>query len=66
MNEFELIDRYFRRADRADVPVGVGDDGAVVDMPAGRQLVCVVDTVIEGVRFPPGWRRPTSAIARSP
>ena len=30
MNEFELIDRHFRREPRnADVRVGIGDDGAV-------------------------------------
>lgn len=54
--EFELIDRYFtgRGALRDDVKLGVGDDGAVLDLPAGQQLVAVADTIISGVHFPVG------------
>ncbi|HZW60451.1 MAG TPA: thiamine-phosphate kinase [Woeseiaceae bacterium] len=55
MDEFELINRYFRRAtSRDDVCIGVGDDGAVTEVPAGRQLVSVLDTVVEGVHYPRG------------
>jgi thiamine-monophosphate kinase len=56
MSEFELIARYFARlgADRADVRIGVGDDGAVILPPSSRELVMVTDTLVEGVHFPPG------------
>jgi thiamine-monophosphate kinase len=32
--------------------IGVGDDAAVVEMPAGEQLVVSMDTLIAGVHFP--------------
>jgi thiamine-monophosphate kinase len=56
MSEFELIGRYFTRlgAERADVRIGVGDDGAVLMPPASRELVVVTDTLVEGVHFPAG------------
>jgi thiamine-monophosphate kinase len=51
--EFELIDRYFRSAEPvADgVVLGIGDDAAVLELPAGRQLVAAVDTLVEGRHF---------------
>ncbi len=54
--EFELIGRYFSRlgAQRADVRIGVGDDGAVLVPPASRELVAVTDSLVEGVHFPRG------------
>jgi len=56
MDEFEIISRFFLRADRADrgegVVVGVGDDGAVLEPAPGRQQVTVVDTLVGGVHFP--------------
>jgi thiamine-monophosphate kinase len=55
-SEFELIGKYFARlgAQRADVRIGVGDDGAVLMPPASREMVVVTDTLVEGVHFPPG------------
>jgi len=40
LSEFELIERHFRTlgSERSDVLVGVGDDAAVVRVPAGRTL----------------------------
>jgi thiamine-monophosphate kinase len=54
--EFELIARYFTRigAERTDVRIGVGDDGAVVMPPSSRELVVVTDSLVEGVHFPVG------------
>ena len=40
--------------ERADVSLGVGDDGAVLVPPPGRDLVSVLDTINEGVHFPAG------------
>lgn len=60
LGEFELIEHYFRRpadaqrARRTDVPLGIGDDAAVLDVPAGRQLVAALDALVEGRHFPPG------------
>ena len=67
-SEFELIGKYFARlgADRSDVRIGVGDDGAVFMPPASRELVVVTDTLVEGVHFPRRLaRRLRSAIAPS-
>ena len=54
MDEFQLIERYFRRPapGGAGVEVGIGDDGAIVRLPPGRELVVVVDTLVAGVHFP--------------
>jgi thiamine-monophosphate kinase len=56
LSEFALIERYFRKAGamRSDVPVGVGDDAAVLQCPPGTELVAAIDTVVEGVHFPHG------------
>lgn len=51
-SEFELIRRYFSPAgQRADVILGVGDDGALLRVPAGHELVVSIDTLVEGVHF---------------
>lgn len=56
LSEFALIDRYFRNcgAKRADVRLGVGDDAALLDSPAGCDLVSAIDTLVDGVHFPHG------------
>lgn len=55
LGEFDIIERFFsRRSRRADVIVGVGDDGAVLDVPARSCLVAAIDTLVEGVHFPSG------------
>lgn len=53
-SEFELIDRFFKRPGtrRSDVVQGIGDDGAVLRVPDGRELVVSMDTLVEGVHFP--------------
>jgi len=53
VDEFELIRRYFVRANEDDgVITGIGDDGAVLRANADLDLVTVVDTLVEGVHFP--------------
>ncbi len=50
--EFDLIDRIRSRAGaRADVALGIGDDAALLQMPADRQLVVTADTLNVGVHF---------------
>lgn len=53
--EFDLIRDHFRArvAAASDLPVGIGDDGAVLRPPAG-ELVWAIDTVNEGRHFPAG------------
>ncbi|HET8692850.1 MAG TPA: thiamine-phosphate kinase [Steroidobacteraceae bacterium] len=55
--EFELIARHFARggASRPDVRLGVGDDGALLAVPAGQELVLALDTLVEGAHFPKGF-----------
>lgn len=53
LDEFQLIDKYFRPLCRdGGVALGIGDDAAVLDLPAGEQLVAAVDTLVRGVHFP--------------
>ncbi|MDJ0812154.1 MAG: thiamine-phosphate kinase [Woeseiaceae bacterium] len=53
MDEFELIRRYFVRPDDGKgVITGIGDDGAVLRPEPGRELVTVIDTLVEGTHFP--------------
>jgi thiamine-monophosphate kinase len=54
VNEFELINRFFSRQPvaRGDVALGIGDDAAVLEVPAGMQLVVSTDTLNSGVHFP--------------
>jgi thiamine-monophosphate kinase len=59
LGEFELIRRFFLRptttsASQSGVSLGIGDDAAVLDLPAGNQLVAAVDTILEGRHFLPG------------
>ncbi|MFC3551538.1 thiamine-phosphate kinase [Lysobacter cavernae] len=55
MSEFDLIERIRARvASREDVILGIGDDAALLQVPAGRQLVVATDTLNVGVHFPAG------------
>jgi thiamine-monophosphate kinase len=52
VNEFELIRRhFFSPEEAAGVITGIGDDGAVVEPEPGRELIAVIDTLVEGVHF---------------
>ena len=51
--EFNLINKYFSYStNRNDVVLGVGDDCALLNPPAGKQLAVTVDTLVCGVHFP--------------
>ncbi|KCX00825.1 thiamine-phosphate kinase [Xanthomonas arboricola] len=53
MPEFDLIARLRARiAARADVPLGIGDDAALLQPPPGEQLAITADTLNAGVHFP--------------
>ena len=51
--EFDLIGRIAARTiARGDVVLGIGDDAALLQPPAGRELVVAMDTLNSGVHFP--------------
>jgi thiamine-monophosphate kinase len=50
MGEFDLIDRYFKRAARRS-PLGVGDDCALLAPGPGMQLAVSTDMLVEGRHF---------------
>lgn len=55
--EFALIERIARRvAARDDVPLGIGDDAALLKVPPGHWLAVATDTLNDGVHFPAGTR----------
>lgn len=57
-SEFEIISRYFDQQGLAfesdSVVLGIGDDGAVLDIPPTQQLVMSMDVLVSGVHFPQG------------
>lgn len=56
MDEFGLIENYFKGAGpaSADVILGIGDDTAILQLPAnGKELLVTTDTLVSGVHFPP-------------
>lgn len=59
MNEFGLIQHYFARQaaeqlspHATGVVLGIGDDAAILQPPAGQQLVVSTDTLVAGRHFP--------------
>lgn len=54
MGEFELIRHHFagRGPQRDDVPLGIGDDAALLTPPVGQALAVTVDSLLAGVHFP--------------
>lgn len=56
LDEFGLIRRYFAALTppRADVPLGIGDDAALLAPPPGFELAVSTDTLIAGRHFPEG------------
>ena len=56
LGEFELIRRYFAVPElafaHADVVLGAGDDGAILSLAPGFQLVMSIDTLNESIHFP--------------
>ncbi len=54
MSEFDLIRQLHERINgggSSACVVGIGDDGAVLEIPRDRQVVVTTDTLVEGVHF---------------
>ncbi len=54
MNEFQLIQQIQRDTvlSAPGVKLGIGDDAAVLEIPAGQHLVAATDTLNVGIHFP--------------
>lgn len=59
MTEFELIERVFQDHAilNADIDKGIGDDAAVMSLPAGARLVSCIDTLVQGRHFSADWEK---------
>lgn len=57
MGEFELIRQFFQQHSAETQPdsviLGIGDDAALLQPPAGQALAVTTDTLVSGVHFPP-------------
>jgi thiamine-monophosphate kinase len=54
VNEFEIIEHYFKRAHPAsqgNLTLGIGDDAAIINVPDDTELVISMDTLVAGVHF---------------
>ena len=53
LSEFSLIQHYFEQLtpQREDVLLGIGDDCALLQCPAGHVVAASIDTLVEGVHF---------------
>ena len=53
MNEFEIIEHYFKLPliNQKEVKLGIGDDAAVISLSQDKELVVSIDTLVEGVHF---------------
>ena len=56
MNEFELIQHFFTRSACAqggeNIILGIGDDCALLQIPAGQSCAVSTDTLVSGIHFP--------------
>jgi thiamine-monophosphate kinase len=57
MNEFSIIERYFRAIaiERKDVVIGIGDDAACLRLPPQSELLVSTDTLVAKVHFLDTW-----------
>ncbi len=54
MGEFDLIEKYFKSrfaVEREDLPLGIGDDCALMTVTPGHQLAVSTDVLVQGTHF---------------
>lgn len=51
MNEFALINHFFKKENLKNTLIGIGDDCAIVPISHNHRLVTSTDTLIQGVHF---------------
>ena len=54
MNEFEIIEHFFKSAhpsSQDNLVLGIGDDAAIINIPDDSELVISTDTLVSGVHF---------------
>lgn len=54
MNEFEIIEQFFRKeqpSSGGNLVLGIGDDAAIINVPEDSELVISMDTLLSGVHF---------------
>ncbi len=61
LSEFDIISRYFQQPGlcsdptlNRNIPLGIGDDCALLNVPRGKQLAVSMDVLVSGVHFPAG------------
>src|ERR1700722_17791398 len=55
LTEFDIIEKYFTfkiNDNDPNLKLGVGDDAAIVAVPADFELALCIDTLVTGVHFP--------------
>jgi thiamine-monophosphate kinase len=60
LGEDGLIERIRQRFRTSSIPVGIGDDAAILDIPPGHSLVYCSDLVVEDTHFARGIHPPDS------
>ncbi|MEO1926616.1 MAG: thiamine-phosphate kinase [Gammaproteobacteria bacterium] len=54
MNEFDIIEKYFKSAypsSKGNLTLGIGDDAAIINVAEESELVISTDTLVSGVHF---------------
>jgi thiamine-monophosphate kinase len=54
LNEFEIIDKFFKKAypsSKGNLILGIGDDAAIINVSEDSELVISTDTLVSGVHF---------------
>lgn len=51
LNEFDIIDKYFKNLTHNNLLVDIGDDAAVIDVRDIQDICITTDTLVAGTHF---------------